>query len=179
MWFQSRHHTSIYRCSPGTDVPTSVEPKMSSSRAASTTSLRQMRSNTTVARRIGCCMTYIPPTSQVCTRRLATGRRAQYSSPAPSPLLRQPRLSSTFKASVRRGHATVTNAPPKDHGPLDEYDRRVIEGILRNDEHQRGKLLYIQVACALSSLYLSRHYREFTESSQCSSQLPCSPCKTS
>lgn len=30
-------------------------------------------------------------------------------------------------------------AAKDDHGPIQEYDRRVDNGILRNDEHQRGK----------------------------------------
>lgn len=44
----------------------------------------------------------------------------------------------TLDATTSRRLATVVDAPAKDHGPLDEYDRRVIAGILRNDEHQRG-----------------------------------------
>lgn len=40
----------------------------------------------------------------------------------------------------RRTLATVSDAPEDGVlGPLQEYDRRVDMGILRNDEHQRGQ----------------------------------------
>ncbi|KAK1635181.1 AFG1-like ATPase-domain-containing protein [Colletotrichum phormii] len=43
--------------------------------------------------------------------------------------------------------ATVTEgnrAAKDDHGPIQEYDRRVDNGILRNDEHQRGIIQSLQ-----------------------------------
>lgn len=42
-----------------------------------------------------------------------------------------------------RSLATVSEAPKGEGlGPLEEYDRRVELGLLRNDKHQRGMLLY-------------------------------------
>ncbi|CEJ84260.1 Putative Mitochondrial ATPase [[Torrubiella] hemipterigena] len=37
-----------------------------------------------------------------------------------------------------------SSALNQDHGPLEEYDRRVIEGTLKNDEHQRGIIESLQ-----------------------------------
>lgn len=34
--------------------------------------------------------------------------------------------------------ATTENVNEDDFGPIQEYDRRVAEGRLKNDEHQRG-----------------------------------------
>lgn len=41
--------------------------------------------------------------------------------------------------SAARALATVSDRPIGGLGPLEEYDRRVDAGILRNDEHQRGE----------------------------------------
>lgn len=39
-----------------------------------------------------------------------------------------------------KGAANVpTAANEEDIGPIQEYDRRVDSGVLRNDEHQRGE----------------------------------------
>ncbi|KAK4144604.1 AFG1-like ATPase-domain-containing protein [Dichotomopilus funicola] len=40
--------------------------------------------------------------------------------------------------------AAVENANPEDIGPIQEYDRRVDSGVLRNDEHQRGIIQSLQ-----------------------------------
>ncbi|KAK2059234.1 AFG1-like ATPase [Colletotrichum caudatum] len=51
----------------------------------------------------------------------------------------QRRAASTLSA------ATEGNSIAKDHhGPLQEYDRRVDTGVLRNDEHQRGIIQSLQ-----------------------------------
>ncbi|KAK4125702.1 hypothetical protein N657DRAFT_591429, partial [Parathielavia appendiculata] len=39
---------------------------------------------------------------------------------------------------------TVENTNPGDIGPIQEYDRRVASGVLRNDEHQRGIVQSLQ-----------------------------------
>lgn len=41
--------------------------------------------------------------------------------------------------SATRALATVSDRAIGGLGPLEEYDRRVDAGILRNDEHQRGE----------------------------------------
>lgn len=48
----------------------------------------------------------------------------------------------TYQVSLAtaRSMATVSDRPVVGLGPLEEYDRRVDAGILRNDEHQRGEL---------------------------------------
>ncbi|KAI5922545.1 AFG1-like ATPase [Camillea tinctor] len=66
-------------------------------------------------------------------------------------------LASSLKAPLQlngggpaRRLATVVEAPfgnaqtPDDLGPIQEYDRRVAEGRLRNDEHQRGIIQNLQ-----------------------------------
>ncbi|KAK4248440.1 AFG1-like ATPase-domain-containing protein [Corynascus novoguineensis] len=47
------------------------------------------------------------------------------------------------KASVVAG-ATTQNNNTEDIGPIQEYDRRVASGVLRNDEHQRGIIQSLQ-----------------------------------
>ena len=37
------------------------------------------------------------------------------------------------------GETDAGAANTEDIGPIQEYDRRVANGLLRNDEHQRGK----------------------------------------
>jgi protein AFG1 len=37
-------------------------------------------------------------------------------------------------------HADKSLVNRDDIGPIQEYDRRVLEGRLKNDEHQRGEL---------------------------------------
>ncbi|KUJ16572.1 uncharacterized protein LY89DRAFT_586463 [Mollisia scopiformis] len=49
-----------------------------------------------------------------------------------------------FIAGQRRTLATVRNANPDDRGPLQEYDARVEQGRLRDDEHQRGIIQSLQ-----------------------------------
>ncbi|UKZ85301.1 uncharacterized protein TrAFT101_001168 [Trichoderma asperellum] len=46
--------------------------------------------------------------------------------------------------SAARALATVSDRPIGGLGPLEEYDRRVDAGILRNDEHQRGIIESLQ-----------------------------------
>lgn len=41
--------------------------------------------------------------------------------------------------AATRALATVSDRAIGGLGPLEEYDRRVDAGILRNDEHQRGE----------------------------------------
>ncbi|PNY24207.1 Protein AFG1 [Tolypocladium capitatum] len=43
-----------------------------------------------------------------------------------------------------RSFATAVDAGPRGGGPLEEYDRRVEAGVLRNDEHQRGIIESLQ-----------------------------------
>ena len=57
-----------------------------------------------------------------------------------------PAISSTPTAFTEcrvklRSFATVADGAPHDGGPLEEYDRRVEDGLLRNDEHQRGTVV--------------------------------------
>ncbi|KAK4099280.1 hypothetical protein N658DRAFT_498654 [Parathielavia hyrcaniae] len=49
----------------------------------------------------------------------------------------------TRRATVAAAE-TVENANPGDIGPIQEYDRRVDSGVLRNDEHQRGIVQSLQ-----------------------------------
>lgn len=68
-----------------------------------------------------------------------------------------PRISSCCAAAnpytqsrATRGFATAADSQVTDtFGPLQEYDRRVDSGLLRNDEHQRGRFCYpeCQVNC--------------------------------
>src|SRR5688572_5552865 len=54
------------------------------------------------------------------------------------------RLTGTRGAS--RGHATAAGRPDSDSfGPLQEYDRRVETGKLKNDEHQRGMVFVLSL----------------------------------
>ncbi|KAE8451669.1 hypothetical protein EG329_003126 [Mollisiaceae sp. DMI_Dod_QoI] len=53
-------------------------------------------------------------------------------------------LPATFIAGQRRTLATVQNANLDDRGPLQEYDARVDQGRLRDDEHQRGIIESLQ-----------------------------------
>ena len=53
------------------------------------------------------------------------------------------RLPAQTDRPPARHLATVVESKTDGRGPLEEYDRRVEEGLLRNDEHQRGKLLSI------------------------------------
>ncbi|KAH0496746.1 hypothetical protein TgHK011_004093 [Trichoderma gracile] len=46
--------------------------------------------------------------------------------------------------ATRRALATVSDRAVGSWGPLEEYDRRVEAGILRNDEHQRGIIESLQ-----------------------------------
>ncbi|KAL6836687.1 AFG1-like ATPase domain-containing protein [Trichoderma sp. SZMC 28015] len=52
----------------------------------------------------------------------------------------------TYQVSLAtaRSMATVSDRPVVGLGPLEEYDRRVDAGILRNDEHQRGIIENLQ-----------------------------------
>ncbi|KAH8679035.1 AFG1-like ATPase-domain-containing protein [Tricladium varicosporioides] len=53
-------------------------------------------------------------------------------------------LPAVFIAGQRRSLATVQNVNPDDRGPMQEYDRRVAAGRLRDDEHQRGIIQSLQ-----------------------------------
>lgn len=83
-------------------------------------------------------MSYARPMSKSCTRATVSTNCSlrQNIHVAPSLLGRG---AVTLGATTARSLATVVDTPAKDHSPLDEYDRRVIAGILRNDEHQRGE----------------------------------------
>jgi protein AFG1 len=64
-----------------------------------------------------------------CWRR--SPRAVQYERPA---------LHLPLCAAQTRAFASVAAPETREHlGPLQEYDRRVSLGILRNDEHQRGE----------------------------------------
>lgn len=52
-------------------------------------------------------------------------------------------------APTIRTLATVVEKGDDDFGPLQEYDRRVNAGLLRNDEHQRGEKLFPSALCHL------------------------------
>ncbi|KAJ4289423.1 ATPase [Collariella sp. IMI 366227] len=47
-------------------------------------------------------------------------------------------------ATTPAGQADVRQANVEDIGPIQEYDRRVASGLLRNDEHQRGIIQSLQ-----------------------------------
>ncbi|TVY68872.1 Protein AFG1 [Lachnellula suecica] len=57
---------------------------------------------------------------------------------------RQIALPAPFIAGQRRAFATVQNDNPDDRGPMDEYNKRVAAGRLRDDEHQRGIIENLQ-----------------------------------
>ncbi|KAI1143085.1 AFG1-like ATPase-domain-containing protein [Hypoxylon sp. FL0543] len=87
-----------------------------------------------------CLITRIAERRQNATRILPAGQR---------PLLvalTQPRLSphrSRQLASVAAATAEKSQVPD-DYGPMQEYDRRVKEGLLREDQHQRGIVQSLQ-----------------------------------
>ncbi|KAK0744103.1 AFG1-like ATPase-domain-containing protein [Schizothecium vesticola] len=80
-----------------------------------------------------------------------TGRRQYHVAPIytsglqaasrPAPRAAPPR-GQTRSASV--ASATIENVNTEDIGPIQEYDRRVDHGLLRNDEHQRGIIQSLQ-----------------------------------
>ncbi|OLN97457.1 Protein AFG1 [Colletotrichum chlorophyti] len=72
--------------------------------------------------------------------RTSTGRSHLKSIPRQyRPSTEQRRTASAVAA------ATEGNTSTRDsHGPIQEYDRRVDEGLLRNDEHQRGIIQSLQ-----------------------------------
>lgn len=82
-------------------------------------------------------MSYARPVSSSCTKATVSTNCSLRKSTHIAPSL-PGRAVVNLGATPSRRLATVVDAPAKDHGPLDEYDRRVIAGILRNDEHQRG-----------------------------------------
>ncbi|RDL39884.1 putative AFG1-ATPase family protein [Venustampulla echinocandica] len=53
-------------------------------------------------------------------------------------------LPATFVAGQRRALATAQNVNRQDHGPMQEYEKRVESGRLRDDEHQRGIIQSLQ-----------------------------------
>lgn len=56
--------------------------------------------------------------------------------------------SSTYRP-VARSLATLADGTTwRPDGPLEEYDRRVEAGMLRNDEHQRGEATSLEVSSA-------------------------------
>ncbi|KAH0536125.1 hypothetical protein FGG08_006968 [Glutinoglossum americanum] len=57
--------------------------------------------------------------------------------------------------------ATVTNANPSNRGPLNEYDARVDDGLLRNDEHQRAISSSLQSGIVQSLQHLHDELKEY------------------
>ncbi|TVY43949.1 Protein AFG1 [Lachnellula occidentalis] len=53
-------------------------------------------------------------------------------------------LPAVFIAGQRRSLATVQDATHDDQGPMEEYNKRVKSGRLRDDEHQRGIIESLQ-----------------------------------
>ncbi|KAM4056717.1 AFG1-like ATPase domain-containing protein [Hirsutella rhossiliensis] len=51
---------------------------------------------------------------------------------------------NAMPAVARRSLATLSDGSRRADGPLEEYDRRVEAGMLRNDEHQRGIIESLQ-----------------------------------
>lgn len=64
------------------------------------------------------------------------GQRRSASAVAAAAVENGTREESLLKGN---GETDITVANPEDIGPIQEYDRRVDSGILRNDEHQRGE----------------------------------------
>ncbi|KJZ79266.1 hypothetical protein HIM_01417 [Hirsutella minnesotensis 3608] len=96
-----------------------------------------------------CLRRRMPPTASLCAsawttspsppsrRSHSTGRRRP-SRPA------QSRTGLVHRPGGPRLLATVADGTGRTHGPLEEYDRRVDAGMLRNDEHQRGIIQSLQ-----------------------------------
>ncbi|KAF9870313.1 mitochondrial ATPase [Colletotrichum karsti] len=81
-------------------------------------------------------------TSCLANRRTATGTRATITQRIPAQYSRnveQRRTASAVAAATEGNSVTSDN-----FGPIQEYDRRVDNGILRNDEHQRGIIQSLQ-----------------------------------
>ncbi|KAH8803194.1 AFG1-like ATPase-domain-containing protein [Xylogone sp. PMI_703] len=78
--------------------------------------------------------------SNAVIRLAGVGPRVKTASTARAPFA----LPAVFVAGQRRGLATVRNVNPTDQGPLAEYDARVANGRLRDDEHQRGIIQSLQ-----------------------------------
>jgi len=57
----------------------------------------------------------------------------------PGSLRGVPSRPGLFRPGTPRFFESVSNDRSSSWGPLEEYDQRVNEGILRNDEHQRGE----------------------------------------
>ncbi|KAI3323546.1 AFG1-like ATPase [Xylariaceae sp. AK1471] len=84
--------------------------------------------------RVGGRRQYVTRTHSICPRSLASSWR-RHTQPI---------------GTVRRQHASVVSSPiettqlPDNVGPIQEYDRRVAAGRLREDEHQRGIIQSLQ-----------------------------------
>ncbi|KAI0447364.1 AFG1-like ATPase [Xylaria telfairii] len=80
-------------------------------------------------------------------RQFVTATRSYAIRTTPVSRLRQHTQPTTL---AKRQHATVISSPvesitlPDDVGPIQEYDRRVAVGRLREDEHQRGIIQSLQ-----------------------------------
>lgn len=78
-------------------------------------------------------------------RRNATKFSAAGHRPLPVALTRSALSLSKFRQFASVGAATAEKAQvPDNHGPMQEYDRRVKEGLLREDPHQRGIIQSLQ-----------------------------------
>ncbi|KAL2176892.1 AFG1-like ATPase-domain-containing protein [Thermothelomyces heterothallicus CBS 202.75] len=90
--------------------------------------------------------------STTCPRPVGFGRRAGASSASGSCLRTSSHivLPAVSTAGQRRSAssavsaAAIENNNVEDIGPIQEYDRRVASGVLRNDEHQRGIIQSLQ-----------------------------------
>ncbi|KAL2193618.1 AFG1-like ATPase-domain-containing protein [Corynascus similis CBS 632.67] len=88
------------------------------------------------------------PFCTACPDQAGLGRRSR----VPSRRLRTAShvvLPAVFAAGQRRKASVVAapttqNSNTEDIGPIQEYDRRVASGVLRNDEHQRGIIQSLQ-----------------------------------
>ncbi|KAK1728908.1 AFG1-like ATPase [Colletotrichum acutatum] len=81
-------------------------------------------------------------TTCLASRQNTSARRLR---PSPRILTQQTRNGAQRRTASAVATATEGNRAAKDeHGPIQEYDRRVDNGILRNDEHQRGIIQSLQ-----------------------------------
>ncbi|KAL2164876.1 hypothetical protein VTH06DRAFT_172 [Thermothelomyces fergusii] len=94
------------------------------------------------------------PLSTACPGQAGARRRRADASPATGNFLRATSsrvvLPAAFTAGRRRSAssavaaAAIENDDGEDIGPIQEYDRRVASGLLRDDEHQRGIIQSLQ-----------------------------------
>ncbi|KAL0472080.1 AFG1-like ATPase domain-containing protein [Neurospora intermedia] len=116
-------------------LPTTAKPLFRSSTARSA----RIITNTSTPRRTQC--------TSACGHRNVNQSRALAHAARPAARIILP---ATFTAGQRRKATTATaaaavhNANPENLGPIQEYDRRVANGELRNDDHQRGIIQNLQ-----------------------------------